>query len=180
MELRDLVPAALMPASDADAINLLKDDHKRVNALFDDFEKIKDGRANKEKQRIVMQACDELRVHTMLEEEIFYPAVRKALDDDDMMNEAMVEHQTAKDLIAKLERMEPQDKMYVGTFTVLSEYIKHHVKEEENEMFPLVRKSDVDLDALGEKMQKRKFALQQRGANGNGTKRSPKKARRPA
>ena len=177
MQMKDLVPASLMPGSDADAVNFLKDDHKRVNALFDEFEKIKDGRASKEKQRIVTEACNELRIHTQLEEEIFYPALRKAIDEDDMMNEAVVEHQTAKDLIARLERMTPDNDMYVGTFTVLSEYIKHHVKEEEDEMFPLARKSDVDLDALGDKMQKRKFALQERGVNGNGKKKSARKPR---
>lgn len=176
MQIKDLVPASFMPRSDVDAVNLLKDDHRRVNALFDEFEKIKDGRANKEKQRIVTEACNELRIHAELEEKIFYPAVRKAIDDDDMMNEAIVEHQTAKDLIAQLERMTPQNDMFVGTFTVLSEYIKHHVKEEEDEMFPLARKSDVDLDALGEKMLAHR-ALPLRA--GNGKKKSSKKGRSP-
>lgn len=161
MNIKDLLPAALMPVSEADAVELLKADHQRLSELFDAFDKIKSGRANKEKHRIVKQACDELRVHAQLEEELFYPAVRAAVGDD-LMNEAVVEHQTAKDLIAQLDDMTPDDEMYVATFTVLSEYIKHHVNEEENEMFKLARKSEVDMEALGAKMKTRKAALQNR------------------
>jgi hemerythrin-like domain-containing protein len=108
----------------------------------------------------VQTVCEDLRVHTMLEEEIFYPAVREAIDDEDIMNEASVEHETAKTLIEQLENMEPDDPNYYATFTVLGEYVLHHVKEEEGEMFPEAKKAeDLDLEALGEQMRQRKEEL---------------------
>jgi hemerythrin-like domain-containing protein len=90
-----------------------------------------------------------LTVHAAIEEEIFYPAAREVDDVNALLNEAEVEHGTAKDLIATLDSMDASDEMFSATFTVLSEYIKHHVKEEENELFPKIKKSDLDLDALG-------------------------------
>ena len=98
-------------------------------------------------------------MHTTLEEEIFYPAVREAIDDDDIMNEASVEHETAKMLIEQLENMQPDDPNYYATFTVLGEYVRHHVEEEESEMFPQAKKSDLDLKALAEEMRQRKTEL---------------------
>jgi hypothetical protein len=94
-----------------------------------------------------------------VEEEIFYPAVRAAIEDDDLMNEAQVEHQSAKDLIEQLEGMDASDPMYAATFTVLCEYVLHHAKEEEDEMFPSARKAKVDLEGLGEQMKARKEEL---------------------
>jgi hypothetical protein len=98
-------------------------------------------------------------VHTALEEEIFYPAVREAIDDEDIMNEAQVEHDTAKMLIEQLENMGPDDPNYHATFTVLGEYVRHHVKEEEDEMFPQATKADLDLEELGARMRERKTEL---------------------
>jgi hemerythrin-like domain-containing protein len=98
-------------------------------------------------------------VHTALEEEIFYPAVREAIDDEDIMNEAAVEHETAKMLIEQLENMDSDDPNYYATFTVLGEYVKHHIKEEHGEMFPAAKKAKLDLEALAERMRSRKEEL---------------------
>ena len=98
-------------------------------------------------------------MHAQLEEEIFYPAVRAAIDDDDLINEAMVEHGSAKDLISQIQSMAVSDPMYDAVVTVLGEYINHHVEEEQNEMFPKVQKSDMDLEELGLEIAQRKAAL---------------------
>lgn len=141
-----------------DAIELLKEDHATVKKAFKEFEKI-DHEDTATMKEMVTMVCNELKVHTTIEEEIFYPAVREAIEDEDLMNEAQVEHQSAKDLIAQLEGMEADDPLYAATFTVLGEYVQHHVKEEESEMFPQVKKAKLDLDALGEKMMARKETL---------------------
>ena len=96
-----------------------------------------------------MRACQELTIHAQIEEEIFYPAVRDGIEDDDLMDEAEVGHASAKDLIAQLEAMEPGNDLYDARFTVLGEYIDHHVKEEQDEMFPKAKKAKLDLKALG-------------------------------
>ena len=145
-------------SSTPDAIELLKQDHASVKKALKEFEKM-DHEDTAMMQELVTTVCNELKVHTTIEEEIFYPAVRGAIEDEDLMNEAQVEHQSAKDLITQLEAMEPSDPLYVATFTVLGEYVLHHVKEEESEMFPQVKKAELDLDALGEKMSARKEAL---------------------
>ncbi|MGH8741673.1 MAG: hemerythrin domain-containing protein [Burkholderiales bacterium] len=142
----------------ATAIEMLKADHAKVKKAFKEFEKM--DRADAETcHEIVQTVCDDLKVHTSLEEEIFYPALREAIEDEDIMNEASVEHETAKMLIEQLENMEPDDPNYHATFTVLGEYVMHHVKEEEGEMFAQAGKSGLDLDALGERMQERKAEL---------------------
>jgi hemerythrin-like domain-containing protein len=142
-------------AKTTNAIDLLREDHEKVKKAFKQFENM--DRSNAEGCReLVERVCAELRVHTTLEEEIFYPAVREAIDDEDIMNEAAVEHETAKMLIEQLENMEPDDPNYFATFTVLGEYVMHHVKEEEGEMFPQAKKAkDLDLEALGEQMKAR-------------------------
>ena len=152
------MPKPQKTAAPSDAIALLKADHAKVKKAFKEFEKMdkEDTDALKE---VVTTVCEDLKAHTMLEEEIFYPAVRAQIDDDDLMNEAQIEHQSAKDLIAQLESLEPDDPLYVPTFTVLGEYVNHHVEEEEKEMFPAVKKLDLDLEALGAKMQERKAEL---------------------
>lgn len=141
-----------------DAIALLKQDHASVKKALKEFEKM-DHEDTAAMQELVTTVCGELKVHTTIEEEIFYPAVRAAIEDEDLMNEAQVEHQSAKELIAQLENMEPSDPLYAATFTVLGEYVQHHVKEEESEMFPQVKKAEIDLKALGEEMMARKEAL---------------------
>jgi hemerythrin superfamily protein len=143
-----------------DAIALLTADHAKVKKLFKEFADLKeeDGSAE-DKSALVTLICHELQVHTEIEEEIFYPAVRKAIDDSDLMDEALVEHAGAKELIAQLEDMSPDDELYDAKVTVLGEQIQHHVKEEEGEMFPKARKAKIDGEALGVQMAERKAEL---------------------
>jgi hemerythrin superfamily protein len=140
------------------ALELLKEDHAKVKQSFKEFEKM-DHEDRATMQEMVRAVCAELKAHTTIEEEIFYPAVRAAIEDEDLMNEAQVEHASAKDLIAQLEGMNPEDPLYSATFTVLGEYVLHHVKEEESEMFAQVRKAKLDLEELGAKMMARKQQL---------------------
>jgi hemerythrin superfamily protein len=142
-----------------DAIAMLTADHKRVKTLFSQFDKLKEEGSDEEKSAIVDQICNELKIHTELEEEIFYPAVREAIDDSDLMDEAIVEHAGAKELIAQLEEASPEDELYDAKVTVLGEQIDHHVKEEEGDMFPKAKKAKVDTEALGARMLKRRMAL---------------------
>ncbi len=139
-----------------DAIALLKADHKAVSGLFADYET---ARSATNKKAIVAQICTALSVHTQIEEEIFYPDVKAAMKDKLLVPEATVEHAGVKDLLAQLEGVEPDGEMYDAKVKVLSEYVKHHVKEEQNEMFPKVRESSVDLDELGARMAARKSEL---------------------
>ena len=141
-----------------EAIGMLKEDHDKVEKAFKEFEKM-DRSDTETCRQLVQSVCDDLKVHTMLEEEIFYPAVREAIEDEDIMNEAAVEHETAKMLIEQLENMDPDDPNYYATFTVLGEYVRHHVKEEEGEMFSQAKKSDLDFAALAERMTERKGEL---------------------
>ncbi|GAB4507177.1 MAG: hemerythrin domain-containing protein [Sulfuricaulis sp.] len=143
-------------ASQRDAIQILTADHREVGKIFERFEKIKDKDNAANKQSLVKRACDELTIHAQVEEEIFYPALRKALKNDDLIDEAVVEHISVKQLIADLESMEPGDDLYDAKFTVLGEYVKHHVKEEQNEIFPQAKKSKMDLEQLGREITERK------------------------
>lgn len=155
-------PAARKAASaQPDATALLKADHRRVAGLFEDFEK---ATTKARKASIVANICQELTVHAQLEEEIFYPAVKAALKDHELVPEATVEHATVKDLIAAVQDQEPGDEMYDARVTVMSEYVKHHVKEEEKQMFVQARKTDLDLRALGAQMAARKEELMGRAA----------------
>jgi hemerythrin superfamily protein len=142
-----------------DALKMLTDDHSKVKKLFADFEKLKDSGSEKRKTALVEQICKELEIHTELEEKIFYPAIRREIEDDDIMDEALVEHAGAKDLVEQLKDARPGDELYAAKVTVLGEQVAHHIKEEEGEMFPKVRKAKVDIKALGEAMLKRKQAL---------------------
>jgi len=142
-----------------DAIALLIDDHKQVKKLFKEYEKLAKQDDTEGKVEIAMQICDELTVHATIEEEIFYPAARAAIKDDDMLNEATVEHATAKDLIAQIQEMSGDDEMYDAKVKVLSEYIEHHVEEEETEMFPKAKKAKMDLEGLGVQLMERKEEL---------------------
>jgi hemerythrin superfamily protein len=162
-----------------DAIDLLTEDHRKVKDLFDNFAAIKDEGADEEKAALVEQICVELAIHAMLEEELFYPPVRKALGDDDLMDEAEVEHATAKALIADLITGKPGADQFEAKVTVLGEYIQHHVKEEEGEMFPKARKA-VDTEALGRKLAQRKSELLEemaRQRNGGAAQRAPARDR---
>ena len=135
-----------------DAISLLTADHREAKQLFEQYEKIKDNSSPEEKLTIAKEVCGALLIHMAIEESIFYPKVKAGIDDDDLMNEAEVEHNGAKDLIIQLGELKPDDPMFDAKIKVLSEQIDHHVKEEETEMFPEVRQSKLDLDALGEEL----------------------------
>jgi hemerythrin superfamily protein len=141
-----------------DAIDLLKQDHDKVERAFKQFEKM-DRHDAEACRRLIRSVCEDLKVHSALEEEVFYPALRQAIDDQDLLNEAAVEHETAKMLIEQLDSMATDDPSYYATFTVLGEYVRHHVKEEQGEMFPEAKKSRLDLAALGERMRARKEEL---------------------
>lgn len=139
-----------------DAIALLKEDHRTVEKLFKDFEEAKgDGR----KETLARRICLELTIHTKIEEEIFYPACEGKIEED-LLKEAYVEHDAAKLLMAEIEAGNGQsDDFFDAKVQVLGEQIEHHVKEEETELFPQVRKADLDLDALGEQLAERKKEL---------------------
>lgn len=178
MKISDFIPQSVLRSDPDNAISLLTADHDKVKGLFKQFEEIKDRtdrRGAKERQRIVAEACKELTIHTKLEDEIFYPAARAAIKDDDVMNEAKVEHEGAKVLIGQLEKMNAKDEMFGAKFTVLAEYVSHHIKEEQGEMFPKVRKSDLDLGALAERMLARKRELTQAAQPANRIRSKTKK-----
>jgi hypothetical protein len=140
-----------------DAVSLLMADHRAAEDLFKQYEKAKSDPAKK--QAIANKVIAELRVHMALEEEIFYPASRPFVDEQDTVNEAEVEHASAKDLMTQIEAMSPTDDYYDAKVKVLSEVIEHHVEEEETEYFPETRKSEMDLKAVGEQMKARKAEL---------------------
>lgn len=140
----------------ASAVALLKADHREVEGFFEQFESAK-GKA--EKAELARKICTALKVHTQVEEELFYPAARKATKDDDLLDEAAVEHDGAKYLIEQIEAMQPGDELYDAKVKVLSEQIHHHVEEEENELFPEAEASKLDLDALGKEMAELKQTL---------------------
>jgi hemerythrin superfamily protein len=149
-------------AQEQDAVAMLIADHKKVKKLFSDFNNLKEEGSEEDKTTLVEEICKELKIHAELEEEIFYPAVRKAIDEPDLMDEALVEHAGAKDLIAQLEEASPDDDLYDAKVTVLGEQIDHHVKEEEGKMFPKAQRAKVDTEALGVTMLKRKVALMEK------------------
>jgi hemerythrin superfamily protein len=153
-------PRSKQAAKGQDAIKLLKTDHDDVATLFKQYEKIKDNDESK-KADLIDQICTALSVHAQIEEEIFYPAARNALEEDgeDILDEAEVEHGSIKSLVEQLEIMSPDDELCDATVKVLKEYVEHHVREEEGEMFPKLRKTDLDLDALGEELAERKAQL---------------------
>ncbi|MBW8721471.1 MAG: hemerythrin domain-containing protein [Polaromonas sp.] len=139
-----------------EATALLRADHKLVSELFEQYEK---SRSPAKKKELVAQICKELTVHAQVEEEIFYPAVQAALDDHELVPEALVEHATLKDLIAQVEGLEPDGEMFDAKIKVMSEYVKHHVKEEQSEIFPKARASSLDMTELGDQIAARKQEL---------------------
>jgi hemerythrin superfamily protein len=138
------------------AIALLKKDHREVEGYFEQYEELKDDKA---KAELAKKICTALKVHTRIEEEIFYPKARQATQDNDLLDEALVEHAGAKSLIGQIESMRPGDDLYDAKITVLGEQIKHHVKEEEEELFPEIEDSKMDVVAVGKQMAARKAEL---------------------
>jgi hemerythrin-like domain-containing protein len=147
-------------AARTDLLKMLKEDHKKAKKAFQDFERLDKQQQGDECQALVMQTCADLSVHTTLEEEIFYPAIREAMRDDSLIDEAEVEHATAKTLIADLQQLPPEDRTYAATFKVLAEYVQHHIKEEESEIFPQLTRAKLDWDDLQQQMTARRQALQ--------------------
>ncbi len=143
-----------------EAVEMLREDHKKVKGLFEEFEKAEE---DDEKQRIVRTTLNELTIHAALEEEIFYPAVRELIEDDDQMDEALEEHHVAKLIIAELQDMKPGDEHFDAKFKVLAESVKHHIEEEESEILPKAEEMELDQEALGEEMAERKTELQAEG-----------------
>jgi hemerythrin superfamily protein len=139
-----------------DAIAQLKADHRAVEKLFKDFE---NASGETRKMQIASRICLELKVHTQLEEELVYPVSREFLSDDDIVDEAVVEHQAAKDLISQIEGMGASDEMFEAKVKVLQEQIEHHLEEEETEYFPKIQKTEMDTMAIGEQMIARKAEL---------------------
>ncbi|UAL09228.1 hemerythrin domain-containing protein [Caulobacter segnis] len=139
------------------AITLLKKDHREVEGMFDEYEQLE---SDAEKQALFNKIALALKVHTQIEEEILYPEERGEVDDD-LLDEAYVEHDGAKKLIAEIEAMKPSEEFYDAKVKVLSEYIKHHVKEEEQPggLFSQAKKGDEDLEAMGERLKARKEEL---------------------
>lgn len=140
-----------------DAIQLLKADHREVERLFKDFQK---ARGEDRKQQLSERICMELMIHTEIEEEIFYPQCREVLGDDEIVNESLVEHQAAKDLIGEIRGMAASDEMFDARMQVLQEQIEHHVDEEEKKLFPQIQKTDMDLKGVGRQLAERKEELQ--------------------
>jgi hemerythrin superfamily protein len=146
-------------ATNQDAIALLVADHREVHDMFEQYEQLGD-RARASKEKLKEKICKALIAHATIEEEIFYPAVRAQVEDaEGMVDEAIVEHAAAKDLIKQLQEMDPDDELYDAKVKVLGEQVDHHVKEEEDEMFSKVKKSGLDLLALGQEMAMRKQEL---------------------
>ena len=158
------------------ATQMIRRDHKKVEGLFKKFQQTKGAQA---KRRLAENAMTELEVHAALEEEIFYPAVKKEVDDGSMVQEAIQEHQTVKQLISELKGMDQADEEFESQFSQLVENVQHHVKEEENEMLPKVEESDLDLNSLGQQMSQRKQEMQNGGratkktSNARSSRKSP-------
>jgi hemerythrin superfamily protein len=150
--------ASIFSSGEPDAIGLLKQDHRKVEDLFKQFEQADDGETRIE---LAQQICQELTVHALVEEREFYPALLDAFDEDgdDLIKEAEVEHRTLKMLIAEIDGSSDDDRLFEANVKVLKEYVEHHVKEEENEIMPKARSAGLDLDAMGARVQKLKERL---------------------
>jgi hemerythrin superfamily protein len=143
------------------ATQMIRQDHKKVEGLFKKFAQTQGSQA---KRRLAENAMAELEVHAALEEEIFYPAVKNEVDDgSSMVQEAIEEHQTVKQLISELKGMQEADEEFESQFSQLMENVQHHVEEEESEMLPKVEESELDLNSLGQKMSQRKQEMQNGG-----------------
>ena len=154
---------ATRTSSKSEILDMLKEDHKKAKKAFAEFERLdKNDEEDAERgQELIGQTCKELEVHATLEEELFYPALREALKEPELLDEAEVEHMTAKTLIQQLQEGGLEEDKQAAVFTVLGEYIKHHVREEENEMFEQLNRTKIDWDQLLQDMQQRRAELMQ-------------------
>lgn len=153
---KEMVQKATQQPAANDAIQLLEQDHREVEQMLEQFEQAGD---NGMKSEIADKICLALTVHTEIEEKIFYPRARKQIEEEDLLDEAEVEHASAKQLIAQIQKMTPRDRLFDAKVKVLGEYVKHHVKEEENELFPQARDSGMNLEKVGEELREEKMAL---------------------
>jgi hemerythrin superfamily protein len=150
------MPSRKQEKSGTDAITLLKQDHETVRRMFEDYEKSDEDR----KFELAAEICQALTVHSAIEEEIFYPRVREAIDAEDLMLEAEIEHDTVKNLIDRVQEGEIDETQLSAIIKVMNEYVNHHVNEEQRRMFPRVKRSDIDLEALGQELLARKTELE--------------------
>jgi hemerythrin-like domain-containing protein len=144
-----------------DIIEMLTDDHQRVKRAFRDAEKLAEEKDMESLEQLVRQTCAELEVHAQIEEDVLYPAMREAIKKPELVDEAEVEHASAKDLIAQLEDMTADDPKFAATFKVLGEYVKHHIKEEESEMFDQLNRTGIEWEPLLQEMQAMRSQLMQ-------------------
>lgn len=158
------MPSRKQDKGGQDAIQLLRRDHEEVNRMFEEFERADEDR----KFELAAEICQALTIHTTIEEEIFYPQVREAIDAEDMMIEAEVEHESAKFLIEKIQEGEVDEVQLSAMIKVLKEYVNHHINEEQRRMFPRVRKAEIDLQALGQELLERKSELEGEMADDSG------------
>ena len=155
-----MAPSGKRQDRPADALALLRHEHDRIRQLFVEFERLRGIEDEDErKAELVDEICYELTLHAIVEEELVYPLLRAAADDDEMMDEAEVEHAGVRELVSQLEVMYPGDDHFEATVAVLAEEVEHHVAMEESDMFDTARKSGIDLAALGRKMQARRREL---------------------
>lgn len=157
------IPASIPQRFNADdALAMLIDDHAEIKNIFKRF-KVLTGLegTDEEKARLARQACNALKIHALIEEEIFYPAVRDAIDHDDLMDEAIIEHVGVNDLVEQIEAMRPNEPLYDAKVIVLGEQIERHFRDEEYEMFPMARQANVDTALLGARMLELKIALKE-------------------
>ena len=143
-------------AASPTAFELLEQDHREVEEWFDEYDELKE---DNRKGDLAEKICLALKVHAQIEEEIFYPEAREATKDNDLIDEAVVEHATVKNLIGEIEAMEVGEELYDAKMRVLGEMVKHHIKEEEEELFPEIEAAKMDLDAVGKEIAERKEQL---------------------
>lgn len=153
----------LLSSASSGVVDMLKADHKKVKGLFEKFQSAE----GRERTEIANTTIQELEVHAELEETLIYPAIRKEVEEEDMMNEAVEEHHLVHILIKELKTLKPADKAFQAKFTVLGELVNHHAEEEENEMLPQAEASELDWESLESRVMKRREALMAK-ANGRG------------
>lgn len=140
------------------AFDVLEEDHREVEEWFDEYDELKDSDEDR-KADLAEKICLALKVHAQIEEEIFYPQAREASQDNDLIDEALVEHSTVKNLIGEIEEMEVGEELYDAKIRVLGEMVKQHIKEEQEELFPELQSTKMDLDAVGKELAERKQEL---------------------
>lgn len=148
-------------SSRSDVYSLLKEDHQKVQKLFEEFQKLHDQEGDSEElHALAEQICTELTIHAQVEEELFYPALRERIEEQDLLDEARVEHESARMLIEMIESEEGDEELFAARVIVLGEYVNHHIEEEQKEIFPAAKKAKLDAEALAESIRTRKEELQ--------------------